>query len=499
MNRYFWLLISFVVSLGFPTLTFAQAGIDGIMNQIIRGTPGVTNIAINGGVRSAAAGTVAVSASGFTIPVATSAVAEVSGAAVAAGAARVALRFVPYVGAALLAADIANRLHNSPYYACPPPEFFCKPGSLPIPADATNGVWMWTLGGGNTLYSGSSMEIACAVMSKVYGGSYPPNSYNFTAAVRLSPTTAACTVTAIASGDVTRFAQVYLFAKGTCPSNYTLLDSGQCQGPAAAFAKVTQEELQTELNTQFAKDQNLVLAMKNNLDKIALDNPGAEPPIKYADVPVIITAPQTKSLPKVVSTTTIPNADGTTSTQTVTQQTTVTPVVGSPSTVAVPDIKFPSTTTSTTTTTNNTTNVTTTNVINSANPDTVAEPVKIPTDYNRESTQLSILEEIKQFNAPITATAPDGQKELDSVQAKNLEGSNVITGITEGSMGITGWFPKIPTTACRDPLVPNAIGGGQTAVPICDKVNIFSKFISAVICVFALFGCVREVQAALKA
>lgn len=487
------LLLFGVMCCAVPGVASAQAGIDAIMNKIIQGTPGITNVAITGGVRAGAAGSVGVAAGGFTIPVATAVTADVSYAAIALGAGRVALRIVPWVGAALTIAEIAREVKGSGIVTCAPPDFFCKPGPSTAGTVSAGG-WTLNVNGVNDASPYATAQAACDVAysraTVAQQASWGPMHINM-----LSANTGTCTGSSgIGYGGINAI-------KATCTGGSVLSADGYSCTLPGSLVPATVPDLQTQLNTGFAANASLALAMKQNIDSLQQQNPGTAPAIDYTSVPSVVTAPSVTSDPKVISTTTIPNPDGTTSTQKVTQQTTVTPVISTPSTVTAPNVSYPSTTTTTTTTTNNSTNVVTTNVTNVNNPPPVTTPdaLKIPTDYNRETTQLAILQKVTDFTGPITATAPDGQKDLDTVQAKNVEGTTAVDGISQASTGLQGWFPTIATSTCRNPVVPNAIGGGTTAVPICDSVNIFSQFISAVICVFALFGCVREVQSALKA
>lgn len=257
------------------------------------------------------------------------------------------------------------------------------------------------------------------------------------------------------------------------------------------------------MNTEIAKklnaDHDWGVKMKAEMDRIAAANPGLAPPIDYSQVPATVTAPKTPGPQSVVSTRTFPNADGSTSTETVKQQVVVTPTVGTGGTVTNPQVSFPYQTVTTTTTVNNTTNVTntTTTTVN-----TPAAPIKVdmpdfPTDYNREETQKAILKAVQGEGMPEAAL--DTSKSEQAVDTQNKAGLAAVAGITEGSLGITNWFPKITTAQCRNPQVPNPITGALVDVVVCDKVDMFSAFISGVIAVFCLYGCVREVSSAMKA
>ncbi|MNN15473.1 hypothetical protein D3C81_1285790 [compost metagenome] len=61
------------------------------------------------------------------------------------------------------------------------------------------------------------------------------------------------------------------------------------------------------------------------------------------------------------------------------------------------------------------------------------------------------------------------------------------------------WFPQINTATCSNPTVSNPITGAAYQVNICTYVEIFAKFISGVICFFAVIGSVQQVASASKA
>jgi hypothetical protein len=262
--------------------------------------------------------------------------------------------------------------------------------------------------------------------------------------------------------------------------------------------------------------QNLINALQSDQRAAAASTTGTQfpnsvNPIK-TDTPVSVSAPPVSSPPTVTKVQTIPNADGTTSTQTTTQTTTVSPQVTG-STVSTTTINYPSTTTTNVTTVNNTTNVTTVNNTTTNNQSPPVQPYTppstgtsggtgtsqaLPTDYNRENTQQQILKAVDGTGVPDGSTI-DKDSALTSIDSQNTATSTAVNNTSAASIGVFNWFPQIPTATCQDPSVANPITGALLDVPICQPVNIFGKFISAVICFFALVGSVREVQSALKA
>lgn len=241
-------------------------------------------------------------------------------------------------------------------------------------------------------------------------------------------------------------------------------------------------------------------AMYDRLTAIAAANPSVDAPLDMKPVPLTITAPAV-TLPAVVTgTRTFPNADGSTSTETVKEETKVTPVIGTPSTVANPNIKYPTTTTVTTTTVNNVTNKTetVTNVINKPGDQAKPADLKIPDDYNREATQKEILRSLSGEGMPTADPATALEPAVADVAAQNKTGMDAVNSIDAGSVGLVDWFPKIPTAACRNPQVPQPLTGAMVTVEICEPVRIFSAFFNGVVAVFCLYGCIAQVTAAMK-
>lgn len=61
------------------------------------------------------------------------------------------------------------------------------------------------------------------------------------------------------------------------------------------------------------------------------------------------------------------------------------------------------------------------------------------------------------------------------------------------------FIPKIPTTACANPSLRNPVTGGAFEMDICGGFNKFTFFLNAVLAVACVYGCVRQVQTAMKA
>lgn len=61
------------------------------------------------------------------------------------------------------------------------------------------------------------------------------------------------------------------------------------------------------------------------------------------------------------------------------------------------------------------------------------------------------------------------------------------------------FIPQIPTTVCVNPSVRNPVTGGPVEMDICGGFNKFTFFLNAVLAIACVYGCVRQVQSAMKA
>lgn len=61
------------------------------------------------------------------------------------------------------------------------------------------------------------------------------------------------------------------------------------------------------------------------------------------------------------------------------------------------------------------------------------------------------------------------------------------------------FIPQIPTAQCVNPQVKNPANSNWLAVDICGGFNKFSFMLNAVLAVLCVYGCVRQIQAAMKA
>ena len=61
------------------------------------------------------------------------------------------------------------------------------------------------------------------------------------------------------------------------------------------------------------------------------------------------------------------------------------------------------------------------------------------------------------------------------------------------------FIPQIPTVACVNPTLKNPMTGGGVEMDICGRFDKFAFFLNAVLAVACVYGCVRQVQNAMKA
>jgi hypothetical protein len=506
-------LVAFLFGLFFSVSVSAQTtSFEAMMNGIIKSTPGITNVAVGTGVRTSIAGSVGVAADGLTIPVATTIAADVPYAAVAAGAGRIALRAVPWVGTAIALAEIGKVLNASGMQDCPAPGYFCKAGGTSTSVQSFKPTFYMSHSSGATSGAPNTSVVATCNAYVASRNSVTTNGYKYFVIQASEAPNPLCNYGW--NDQYGNFVSNYpaqgvdLHITATCPDGTKGSTSDGWVTFTCTVTKIdvagpaTLEDVNKALSDKANADHDWGVKIKSQMDAVAQANPAMEPPVNVKTAPLVVTAPPVTTQPQTVSTRTISNPDGSTSTETVTKATTVTATQGSPSTVEKPNITYNPKTTTTTTTVNNTTNVTTTNTTTVNNsPVTVSSPqqkLDLPTDYNREATQQKILNVLNGEGMP-TAALKSADPSIEQISAQNKVGLTTVDQVTDSGVGITNWFPKIATAQCRNPQVPNPITGNKVDVVICDKVDLFSAFVSGVIAVYCLFGCVREVTAAIKA
>lgn len=479
-----------------------------IINDLINNTRGVTSRSLDGGgISVRASGNTAVNLGrGLTIPVPATATAAVSAGRLAGMAAK-AIKWGSWAGIASVVVPWAAE--QAGIKVCPPPDFFCMPGPDEGVPPTTGGYsverpWNVSL----SRIRGGTGQSTCDALWASAPTSFRNQHGNggLTFAWTGSPYFACKAGNTVAAQGV--------WSAPACPAG-SVRKGQDCvvQGPdkpasEAEIANAIEKGIQ-------AKPERAIPAY----DTLR----GAGFPMFSPADPVTVTVPSSIPLSPTVTVSTQTKPDGSTDTIKTTTQTEVKPQAQG-STMGNTTITYPTTTTTTTTTTNNVTNIThtTTSITNNYStpveavpdspgagsetpyPDSPTSPtpepekIEIPTDYNREVTQKGILDILKGWAEPVTQTLPDGQAESDAMQAKNDEGLAVVTGITADGLGLASWFPTVPTAPCVNPQIPNPLSGAAVSFPICGYVDIFSKFISGVICFFCVLGCVHQVQSALR-
>lgn len=96
-----------------------------------------------------------------------------------------------------------------------------------------------------------------------------------------------------------------------------------------------------------------------------------------------------------------------------------------------------------------------------------------------------------------TMTDADAKARADTNAAtSDLKGS--LTSIPDDKFNWT-FIPQIPTVSCVNPRLKSPIGTFTAEFNMCDAFNTFSHFMNGVLAVLCVFGCVRQVESAIKA
>lgn len=425
---------------------------------------------------------------------------RVPGAAAAAAAARaatVARAAMGPVGAAWLGWQIYNEVKDSGVTICPPPDFFCKPtivdydrtqrGWIDAAVPYNDQAYRWTI----------DQFIANKIASN--NASNSANNYSLTKTEELNLT----------PGPRLRFTLTN--ARNGFTTTVTLIWwSGVINKTETPGAPLTDAEVEKAVTDRIKADSSGAAAKKaydaamvadvlmREAGKQGLPQSVMQP----AGSESTLTTPPFTSPETVIGTKQIIDAQGNPQTVTNTSTTTVTPVVNGTGheTSITYNITY-NTTNSTTTGPDTPPKVEKETIIIRIEPDAAPpqEQLEIPTDYNREVTQQSILEILRSWSQPPDGALPDGTAEVEEIQAKNAEGLAIVDDVSADGIGLSNWFPTVPTAPCVNPQIPNPVTGAMVSFPICGYVDTFSKFISGVICFFCVLGCVHQVQSAFKA
>lgn len=487
-----------------PSVGTGASSTTAIINKIINSTPGLNKVVIgSSGVSVVASGETAVAARGIVVPIGAEATAAVSAGRIAGIVAK-GIKVGSWVGVATVVAPWI--MDQAGIKVCPPPDFFCKAGP-DIGVTPTTGGYILVYNG-KALIGGTADQV-CQMLFAAYSPSQQ-SGVGSLKGVFVTPNNV--WVCRDAKGGNVATVD---YSTASCPAGSTKKgndcvkagpDVAASEGDVGQSLEDAMIKVPSRMGTAFAGLQSVNAPIWSSTD-----------PVTVKPVSATVAAPvETR-------TETIPKADGSVDTVKTEVKTEVKPVVTGTN-LGDTKVDYPTTITTTTTTTNNVTNVTTTttnvtNIYATPEPKTRDNPpdpgppppipqspadaikgpeLKIPDDYNREGTQQKVLAKLEEGFGKITAEVPKGDDELKAIKDQNDKGVAAVDGITEASMGFKGWFPSIPTATCVNPTV-SSYTGDVREVAICDKVSIFQTFISAVVCVFAVFGCAREIQSALKA
>ena len=99
-------------------------------------------------------------------------------------------------------------------------------------------------------------------------------------------------------------------------------------------------------------------------------------------------------------------------------------------------------------------------------------------------------------------TAPADQATVDQTKSwtDNIASWNTYSQ-SQASIASNRFYwsfiPKIPTTACVNPMIDSPNGTGAVMMDVCSSFNTFQTFINGVLAFFCLLGCVQQIRAAL--
>jgi hypothetical protein len=456
----------------------AYSGLDHI-GRIANLAPSVVATGLTDAVALSAVGNVSVIAANEAVFVPVTATATIGKAALAQAAGKI-ITGANVLGAAFTAYQVYQWYKDSGILTCAPPDFFCKPATAPIPA---NGNWGYQ--GFSVPYVYATGQAVCDYMAgppmsrgaSTFSYNPPPYTYPDTNEGRC--TTGSGAVVAYPSSRDT----------ASCGTNYTL-SGGSCVYSGSLPAPTAGAYSPGDLQTAVTSPTLTPAKTKSLWDAIQADN-AKFPILKNIDIvptttPLTWTAPPVAIPQTVTKTQTIPNADGSTSTETTRQSGTVTPTPKG-STIGDGGLQFPTSTVTTVTNVNNTTNATTVNTTNQ----NLAPPVAsadFPTDYNRESTQQKIETDL---NTDQAAPLPDqGQLGKDAVTKSATDLQTSRDGVTGGvDASKSNWFSWVwtPPVGTCSPFA-GTVHGFAVSWDLCATIGNIRDVIGWLL---ALFGAIE--------
>jgi hypothetical protein len=95
----------------------------------------------------------------------------------------------------------------------------------------------------------------------------------------------------------------------------------------------------------------------------------------------------------------------------------------------------------------------------------------------------------------MTAQADADARSADVAGDSALKGQ--LNGIDLNKFTWT-FIPTIPTAACSNPSLKSPLGDFRVDIDICGGFNSFSSFLNALLAVLCVYGCVRQIQEALR-
>ncbi|QYG06055.1 hypothetical protein [Janthinobacterium sp. PAMC25594] len=101
-----------------------------------------------------------------------------------------------------------------------------------------------------------------------------------------------------------------------------------------------------------------------------------------------------------------------------------------------------------------------------------------------------------QITAPVDQATTDLTRYYtDSISSKNTSSQSLINVVSDRFNW--SFIPKIPTTACVNPMIDSPNGSGAVMMDVCSPLATFQTFINGVLAFFCLLGCVQQIRAAL--
>lgn len=95
-----------------------------------------------------------------------------------------------------------------------------------------------------------------------------------------------------------------------------------------------------------------------------------------------------------------------------------------------------------------------------------------------------------------TSNAVASTRAADTAADASLQGQ--MNGIDSGKFAWS-FIPNIPTATCKNPMLKSPVGDAMIDMDICSGFSKFSFFLNAVLAVLCVYGCVRQIQAAVRA